>query len=133
MTSDSQSYLIAVYGTLKIGEANYKLLLAPRLPIFKGFVDYKACLYTNGSYPVLLPCEEVHPLYIEVYNVTEEEIITLDKLENPYQLFRNPIAIPALDNREIDIYLASFWEAPLDFRFVTSGQWIAERPFEPLN
>ena len=122
MTGVEKFHSIAVYGTLKKGEINYKLYLDQKEPIFVGPVSIKACLYTIGPYPLLLPCQEVNSIFIEIFEINDSVLQALDTLEEPYDLFRQSIFIPSLNN-DVDIYIASFTEVPDGFSLVKSGKW----------
>ena len=117
-----KTHSIAVYGTLKKGEKNYKLYLDKKEPIFVGHVSINACLYTIGQYPLLLPCQQTNQIFVEIFEINDTELQALDSLEEPYDLFRQPIYIPSL-NRHVDIYIASFTDSPVGFSLVESGNW----------
>ena len=122
MSSREKAHSIAVYGTLKQGERNYKQFLDQKIPIFEGSVNIKACLYTIGPYPLLLPCQETNSIFVEIFEINNSELQALDDLEKPYNLFRQSIYIESL-NKDVDIYIASFTEVPDGFSIVKSGNW----------
>ncbi|MGP4842956.1 gamma-glutamylcyclotransferase family protein [Marinobacter sp. 1Y8] len=79
MTSESGRYLVAVYGSLKRGYNNHRLLRGAR---FVGN-DRLACLtlYDLGSYPGA-KLEPSRGVVVELYRVNEAGIRKLDLLED---------------------------------------------------
>ncbi len=79
--NNSERYLLAVYGTLKENFPNYFYYLNPLKPIFRGIVQIPYKMYTNGSFPLLFPADEIHPIHLEIFEVDEKVITRIDKLE----------------------------------------------------
>jgi gamma-glutamylcyclotransferase (GGCT)/AIG2-like uncharacterized protein YtfP len=111
---------VAVYGTLKKGEANYRRLLPGEAPIYRGFVDLPYRMYENGEYPMLVPAGESRRILVEVFDVSEEKLLELDRLEEPYRYFRETIAIEGVGDVEIYVHDAP---PPAGFAPVESGEW----------
>jgi gamma-glutamylcyclotransferase (GGCT)/AIG2-like uncharacterized protein YtfP len=96
--------LVAVYGTLKIGEANHGRLLPGREPAYRGFVEIPYLMYENGSYPMLVPAEKKHAIFVEIYDVDEATLLALDALEEPYDYWRETIHVDGL-SEDVEIYV----------------------------
>jgi gamma-glutamylcyclotransferase (GGCT)/AIG2-like uncharacterized protein YtfP len=71
---------IAVYGSLKKGLHNHKLLESSRFvkdTYVRGFN-----MYSLGSFPCVVPNEDGSgSITVEVYDVTDEVLVNLDRLE----------------------------------------------------
>lgn len=120
--------LLAVYGTLKKGYYNYDKHLKGKLNIFSGYVSVNGKLFSNGSYPILVSDPKLNDIFVEVYEVSNSLIEELDSLENPYNLFRKPIAISDLKS-DVDIYIGTFPRIPKGFTLVKDGNWSSSKPF----
>jgi len=65
---------IGVYGTLKKGQhANWMLANSPFIGEFRTDIPFQ--MYNLGAYPALIADEESHPITLEVYAVTDEDIL----------------------------------------------------------
>ena len=114
--------LVAVYGTLKTGEANYARFLSGRTPSFRGFVQIPYRMYANGAYPMLVPAEEQSRVFVEVFEVDEIKMRELDALEEPYDYWRETVHL-AEDGSDVEIYVHAA-PPPAGFELVSSGEWI---------
>lgn len=112
---------VAVYGTLKVGEKNYRRLLAGKEPLFRAVVRIPFRMYANGHYPMLIPASELHPIRIEVFEVDDRELRALDALEEPYDYWREAVPIEEL-GRSVEIYVHAY-PPPAGFSVVESGEW----------
>ncbi|HUT81314.1 MAG TPA: gamma-glutamylcyclotransferase family protein [Candidatus Bathyarchaeia archaeon] len=106
MASDTQErYLLAVYGTLKENFPNYFYYLNPLKPIFSGLVKIPFQMYTNGGFPLLFPAEELHSIYIEIFEIDEKILHKIDLLEGvPNHYSRKSIFLDEL-KAEVLIYV----------------------------
>ncbi|MBN1328638.1 MAG: gamma-glutamylcyclotransferase [Candidatus Heimdallarchaeota archaeon] len=106
MTNNIQeSFLLAVYGTLKENFPNYFYYLNPLKPIFRGLVKIPYQMYTNGGFPLLFPAEEQHSVYVEIFEVDEKTLHRIDLLEGvPQHYSRKAIYLDELD-LEVFIYI----------------------------
>jgi gamma-glutamylcyclotransferase (GGCT)/AIG2-like uncharacterized protein YtfP len=119
--------LVAVYGTLKQGEANYERYLSGREPVHRGAVRAPYLMYDNGSYPMLVPVEEEHAIFVEIYDVDDRTLRALDALEEPYDYRRETIHVSEL-GRDVEIYVHTE-PPPPGFRLAVSGDWKSQRGF----
>ena len=80
--------LYAVYGTLKKGFGNHRILENNDL-VFEGSVNIPYYMVSLGGFPGLIKDDKDNPIHIEVYEVTDEETERrLDRLEG-YPSFYN--------------------------------------------
>lgn len=119
--------LVAVYGTLKKGEANHERFLSGREPVYRGDVHAPYLMYDNGSYPMLVPAEENRAIFVEIYDVDEATLRALDALEEPYDYRRETIRIGEL-GRDVGIYVHRE-PPPPGFRLAGSSEWKSRRGF----
>jgi gamma-glutamylcyclotransferase (GGCT)/AIG2-like uncharacterized protein YtfP len=115
---------VAVYGTLKTGEANYHRFLAGRSPLFRGFVEIPYRMYANDSYPMLVPSTEKHRIFVEIFEVDEGTLESLDALEEPYDYRREPIHVSEA-GMEAAVYIHDS-PPPIGFSPVSAGEWSSE-------
>ncbi len=113
--------LVAVYGTLKMGQDNYARFLPGRSPLFRGFVEIPYGLYANGAYPMLVPAEGKSRIFVEVFDVDERKLRELDALEEPYDYQRESVYL-AEYGREVEIYVHAA-PPPDGFEPVPAGEW----------
>ncbi|MHA1185745.1 MAG: gamma-glutamylcyclotransferase family protein [Candidatus Heimdallarchaeota archaeon] len=105
--NNPERYLLAVYGTLKENFPNYFYYLNPLKPIFRGLVQIPYKMYTNGSFPLLFPADEIHPIHLEIFEVDEKVITRIDKLEGvPYHYHRIKIYFQEVD-AEVFLYIVA--------------------------
>ena len=118
------SLLVAVYGTLKTGEANYSRFLEGRKPRFRGYVEIPYGMYANRAYPMLVPTRENSLVYVEVFDVDESKMGELDALEAPYDYWRESVHLREW-GRDASIYVHA--APPTEgFTRVSSGNWKRE-------
>jgi gamma-glutamylcyclotransferase (GGCT)/AIG2-like uncharacterized protein YtfP len=113
--------LVAVYGTLKTGEENYARFLPGMTPSFRGFVEIPYRLYANEAYPMLVPDEEKHRVFVEVFDVDETKMQELDALEAPYDYWRETLHVKEW-GKSVEIYVHAA-PPPDGFELVPSGEW----------
>jgi len=81
MVSEDAGTLVAVYGTLKRGHSNHRLLADAR------FVGedrlHGLCLYNLGPYPAVAPGRSAG-VVVEVYDISPQQLQQLDILEDCY-------------------------------------------------
>lgn len=91
--------LIAVYGTLKKGGSNHKLL-GDSAFIGSGCTPYSYYMLDLGYFPAITPGN--HSIYCEVYDVSPTVLSLLDKLEgSPTFYNREPVKISLEDSDEV--------------------------------
>ncbi len=118
--------LIAVYGTLRKGAYNYKVLkrLKPKF-VGSGKTKEFYLLIVKNSLPFAIPCDLVpldyvdlcNNLVVEVYQISEKSLEVLDKFEeHPYVYERKKVEI-VLDSTG-EVVTAWLYE---HFRFDNTG------------
>lgn len=116
-----RAWLVAVYGTLKEGRYNHKIYLKGERPVCRGSVDLPFRMYANDEYPMIVPSNELHPIWVEVFQVDELKLRELDALELPYGYRRETVCLENFATEaEIYVYPAP---APPGFRLVEAGDW----------
>jgi gamma-glutamylcyclotransferase (GGCT)/AIG2-like uncharacterized protein YtfP len=121
--------LLAVYGTLKQGYYNYNEFLTGLNPIYKGFIESKFQLYSNGRYPMIVHSEELNKIYFEVYQVSNDKFKEIIQLEEPFGYHHETFWIPEL-NQNADTFVFSSGIPPEEFLLVKSGNWESTIPWE---
>lgn len=104
-TENQESILLAVYGTLKENFPNYFYYLNPKEPIFRGRAKIPFKMYVENDLPLLFPSDKDNNIYIEVFEVNNQLLLKIDKLEGvPYLYSRERIFLKEL-NKEVYIYV----------------------------
>ena len=114
--------LVAVYGTLKQGHINNPGHLDGFEPQHALFVDIPFRMYEGAEYPMIVPSSDIHPIFVEVFEVDAETLERLDYLEAPYAYHRETIYIAEF-GREVAIYVYDEPEPPSEFNLVKLGKW----------
>ena len=112
--------LVAVYGSLRSGMGNHRLLAGQRLLVETKTANPYA-MYSLGSYPYVRLDRPVNQIIAEVYAVTPECLARLDVLEG-YPHYYNRSLVPLESGHEAWMYhIDSQYEraSPL----VESGDW----------
>lgn len=112
---------VAVYGTLKRGLENYERHLSGKEPVLASAVSLPYRMYAGEEYPMLVPDEARHPVALEVFAVSEEELRELDALELPYGYRRESVYLEALEE-EVELYVHPA-PPPAGFELVPDGDW----------
>ncbi|HXV59226.1 MAG TPA: gamma-glutamylcyclotransferase family protein [Vicinamibacteria bacterium] len=115
--------LVAVYGTLREGQYNHEIYLKGERPVRRGSVELPFRMYANDEYPMIVPSNERHPIWVEVFRVDELKLRELDALEIPYGYRRETMRLENFDiEAEIYVYPAP---PPPGFQLVENGDWNA--------
>lgn len=95
---NTDNHLVAVYGTLRQGNSNHRLLAKARF-CDKHVLSLPATMYTLGAFPgIVFNKEENGPIVVEVYEVTKPEFRKLDSLEGfPNFYNRKRVSTPVGD------------------------------------
>ena len=129
--------LVFVYGTLKKGYSNHRLLTTSKF-ISKATTVNKYLFQDNGSFPYVIDNslsqsqirEELkHNVMGELYEVTEEVLSSLDSLEgyiknSDYSLYdRQVVTVVTEDNKKIkcNMYVSQRFYPSL--KILDSGEW----------
>lgn len=117
--------LVALYGTLKVGYFNYEKHLKGEMPTTALFAELPFELYANDEYPMLVPAAdgERHRVWVEIFDVNDQQLRDLDALEEPYGYWRESVYIEAL-GEDVGIYLHAA-PPPDEFTRLASGKWPA--------
>lgn len=123
---------VAVYGTLRKGFGNHRILEG-LLPLREGFVSVPFRMVSLGGFPGLIPASEHHQVYLEIYDIGDdtERLRRLDGLEGyrgPNQSnFYDRITIPdfQIDGEGVEVYVLD--ESYADHASVDNGDWAEYR------
>jgi gamma-glutamylcyclotransferase (GGCT)/AIG2-like uncharacterized protein YtfP len=115
--------LVALYGTLKVGHVNHERYLKGERPTSALFAELPFEMFTNEEYPMLVPAAsgELHRVWVEIFDVSDEQMRELDALETPYGYWRESVFIDAL-GETVAIYVHPA-PPPDGFTRVPSGMW----------
>lgn len=114
--------LVAVYGTLKQGHANYRHQLEGLRPIHALVVDIPFSMFKGDAYPMIVSSSGNHPIFVEVFEVDSAMMEKLDQFEGPYNFHRESIFLAEI-NQEVAIYVFNEPDPPPGFTSVESGKW----------
>lgn len=102
---NSTIHLLAVYGTLKENFPNYHYYLNPLKPIFRGLVKIPYKMFSSEGFPLLFPADDLHPIYLEVFEVENKTLNKIDRLEGVPKLYsRCKIHLEEI-NVDVNIYV----------------------------
>lgn len=117
MTQDNMT-LVAVYGSLREGEGNHRLLDGCDLLSRELSVD-EFTMHSLGGFPALTAGKS--SVVIELYNVNEETFARLDRLEG-YPTFYNRREIPTSRGNAWVYYMATIPKRD-NIKVVAGGDW----------
>ena len=89
ITKDDVVGYIGVYGTLKRGHPNHRLL-ENAIKVRDGFYELPMEMVSLGPFPALVPSQRVNDIYMEIYGVNKDEYKDVERLEgypNMYDRF----------------------------------------------
>lgn len=111
---------IFVYGTLKRGHSNHRLLEGAE---FIGVDQAPGVVYGGNRFvPVAQPCEEERWIIGEVYRVDAETLKRLDRLEgHPHAYTRTPVKLRSGLDAEIYYWLGEI--VSWNVQPIASGEW----------
>lgn len=119
-------YLVFVYGTLKKGFSNHRLLAGSE---FLGAAQTvgKYAMYSTGT-PIVLKNEAVSPIHGELYRVGEATLVALDSLEGHPDWYRREEVEVAVDGEEGRYRETAWLYFSLDKRgvLVPGGKYLKE-------
>lgn len=110
--------LVAVYGSLRVGLHNHRLLEASEfkgMGLVKGYV-----MHSLGAFPAITPSEEGPGIFVEVYEVEEGPMKRLDILEG-YPRFYNRTQVDTKQGIAWIYYMEDAPGGPI----VEGGDWKA--------
>lgn len=95
-SSMSENHKVFVYGTLKSGYGNNRILEGAVL-LGRGYSKYKYEMYCNGSFPYVIPGDKKLSVLGEVWEVNDKTLERLDWLEgHPTHYKREVIEVQLL-------------------------------------
>lgn len=121
--------LLAVYGTLKKGYRNNEVYLTNLNPKFEGFVKLPFELYTNGRYPMIVKSGQLNNVYLEVYEISDDQFTEITKLEEPFGYHYERIEIAEI-NDFVEVFVFTAGIPPSEFSSVESGNWKGTVPWD---
>lgn len=77
---------VAVYGTLKEGYGNHRVLGDEAKFLYRGMTTRKYDM-KNAGFPAIMPNPEGKPVAVEVYEVPETQLPYLDRLEGTPHMY----------------------------------------------
>jgi len=111
-------YRVAVYGTLRMGELNHRLLESSQ---YIGMRNLDGFLMRSlGNFPTLV--EGDGQVTVEVYEVDEETFILLDRLEGFPRLYQRKEVV--IDGFPAWIYYWKYAESAAGYPLVECGDWV---------
>jgi gamma-glutamylcyclotransferase (GGCT)/AIG2-like uncharacterized protein YtfP len=126
MTNDSDSLLVFVYGSLKRGEHNHRLLARAR---FVGEARTQPCyrLRVTSSYPAMIRTDE-DPLSIEgeVFDVDRATLARLDRLEDNGRLYQReliPVVVEGSPEQPCQVWAYVYLLDVADLAPWPTGYW----------
>lgn len=118
--------LVMVYGTLKRGQRNAHYLRDAKFIGEARTLDHFDML--DVGFPVILPQkqETAFPVYGELYEVSDNELISLDRLEGEGRMYQRQVrAVLTLKGKEVkQVYL---------YVGIPGERWHYARPVEPTH
>lgn len=120
-------YLVFVYGTLKKGFSNHRLLSGAEFVEAAQTLE-KFAMYSTGT-PIVLKEEAVSPIFGELYRVDEKILAALDSLEGHPDWYRREQVEVLVDDGERGTRVETAWlYFSLDKRgtLVPSGKFVKE-------
>ncbi len=120
-------YLVFVYGTLKKGFSNHRLLSGAEFVAAAQTLE-KFAMYSTGT-PIVLKEEAVSPIFGELYRVDEKILAALDSLEGHPDWYRREQVEVLVDDGERGTRMETAWlYFSLDKRgtLVPSGKFVKE-------
>jgi len=116
---------VFVYGTLKRGHYNHCLLKNAKF-LGEATLGGEFDMYSLGSFPALVPCdgEESPKIHGEVYEVDEETLRRLDRLEG-YEEHGEGFYDRALFGTSlgVDAWVYFMHDVPEDAYYISTGKW----------
>jgi gamma-glutamylaminecyclotransferase len=116
----NQAQLVAVYGTLKRGECNHRLLAASRClgPVLLS----RLRLYNLGPYPMAVACADLEAtVAAELYAVSAAVLAELDGLEDHPREYERQLWLLE-DGRQVWVYLGRASQVQ-GYPLLANGLW----------
>lgn len=114
--------LVAVYGSLREGLGNHRLLASSeKVGTYRVKLPYY--MISLGGFPGLIPCDDTNWITVEVYEVTEDTFANLDRLEG-YPNFYDRVQVTVGEHTPWIYHLPSdYGTGPV----VESGDWVNDK------
>jgi gamma-glutamylaminecyclotransferase len=121
----SQLNKLFVYGTLKKGFRNHRLLEGAKY-LCDGFLSGYG-MHSMGAYPAIRPSSDAPGVHGELYEITDDMLPSLDRLEGVPHLYTREvesIECPDKDYGAVGLYAYVYvFARPLHGRIMRSGEW----------
>jgi len=125
--SEGRTVLVAVYGTLKKGYNNHHVLGKEYNYLGYGNTQGKYDMKDAG-FPAIVKNEEGKPVQVEVYEIPEDRLKQLDRLEGvPYMYTREKETIKVFLNMEEEEFLDDV------FIYVGTDYFKHNKPYESYD
>lgn len=128
--SEFKKQVVGVYGTLRQGNGNHRLLENAQL-IGSGFLEESATMYSNGGFPILSFDPEVPrfgPIRVELYEVSDQRTMDrLDSLEGYPQWYNRTEREFKLDDGRTMTAWIYHQDKAFELPIIESGDW-QQRP-----
>ena len=125
------SIKVAVYGSLRQGHGNHKLMIFSESLGTHTFTD-NFVMISLGGFPGIIPSRDKHDIVVEVYNIDNDTLLALDQLEGEPNFYkRQQITGQGEELEGAWIYiLQRNYQEEGGQECVTSGDWSRYRGFE---
>ena len=119
MTTKPEPLLVAVYGSLRHGLSNHRLLTTSKLLGTDTLLNLS--MYSLGAYPYVTESTKNKTVFIEVYAVTSDVFDELDRLEGYPSFYTRKLVKTSFGNAWI-YYINHFNNT--DHEPVQGGDWV---------
>lgn len=116
------SEYVAVYGSLRKGLHNHKMLGSERELVGEGIVRGFG-MYSLGLYPALTRVGRHTDVVVELYHVSDDAMIDLDHLEGYPNYYTRKLCPIIIGDESVPAWVYYMKEQP-DTEFVVSGDWV---------
>lgn len=100
------SHLVLVYGTLREGMSNSRLLQGSTKVLDMNLNNFK--MYDVGAFPCVVPAENKTGIYVEMYEVNRSTLQRLDHLEGVPNMYRREVVAQCdigYGNQDVYMYI----------------------------
>lgn len=116
----SKNKIVATYGSLRKNHGNWRYILNCD-PIITEVVEIPFRMISLGSFPGLIPSDELNQITIELYDVNPQTYNRIEQLEG-WPSFYQKALIPT-SMGEVEIYVLESRRYQSGYDAVDSGDW----------
>jgi gamma-glutamylcyclotransferase (GGCT)/AIG2-like uncharacterized protein YtfP len=120
MNKQTDNKIIAVYGSLRKSHGNWRALLNYE-PIKTEVVEIPFKMISLGSFPGLVPSDDLNQTTIELYDVNQNTYNRIQQLEGFPSFYQKALVPTTLG--EVEIYVLEDPRYRVDPTYVESGDW----------